>query len=82
MMTAMWLFSYLALFIPSFCVWNRYTFMRDLCLKKRQFMFSSLSFLMRRIDGGTLMQNLDMKEEHDKLRDIVTYMASIHLLHA
>ena len=31
---------------------------------------------MRHIDGGTLMQNLDMKEERDKLRDIVTYMAS------
>ena len=38
---------------------------------------------MRHIDGGTLMQNLDMKEERDKLRDIVTYMASniTYLLH-
>ena len=31
---------------------------------------------MRHIEGGTLMQNLDMKEERDKLRDIVTYLAS------
>ena len=35
---------------------------------------------MRHIDGGTLMQNLDMKEERDKLRDIVTYMASNNTL--
>ena len=75
-MSAMWLFSYSALFIPSFCIWNRYigisiyTFMRY-CLY-----LSTFSFLMRHIDGGTLMQNLDMKEERDKLRDIVTYMAS------
>ena len=36
---------------------------------------SSLSFLMRNIDGGTLMQNPDVKDE-DKLRNIVTYRAS------
>ena len=30
---------------------------------------------MRNIDGGTLMQNPDVKAE-DKLRNIVTFMAS------
>merc|ERR1712110_1114986 len=53
LMTAMRLFSYSTLFIPSLCVWN--------------------SFLMRNIDGGTLMQNPDVKAE-DKLRNIVTFM--------
>ena len=39
MMTAMWLFSYLALFIPSFCVWNRYIYERFMFEEKAVYVF-------------------------------------------